>query len=333
LVHWPGMADLDHLARPALDFAHGDMPILEESLSVEEALHTLRGRELGERVVYLYVVDPAHRLVGVLPVRRLLHAQPEERVGDLALRRVISLPSSATVLDACELFLTHRFLALPLVDGTGTLLGVVDVTLLTDEVFDLAERQEVDDLFETIGFRVSQVRTASTLGAFWLRFPWLGATIAGGITCAILASVFEATLQQAIILAFFLTLVLGLAEAVAAQSLAITIPALRHVQPDRAWYARMLGREASTALLLGLAAGAAVGGIAYLWRGQALPSLVIGGAILLSLLGASVLGMSVPALLHRTRLDPTIAAGPVALALTDILTVTAYLGIASRFLR
>lgn len=327
------MADHDHLARPALDFAHTDMPVLEESLSVEEALAVLRGRELGERIVYLYVVDRAEHLVGVLPVRRLLHAQPDELIGNLALRRVISLPATATVLEACELFLTHRFLALPLVDTDGKLLGVVDVTLLTDEVFDLAERQEVDDLFETIGFRVSQVRAASTLGAFRLRVPWLGATIGGGVACALLAGAFEATLREAIVLAFFLTLVLGLAEAVAAQSLAITIPALRHLQPDRTWYARMLRREAPTALLLGLAAGSVVGGIAYLWQGQATASLAIGGAIVCSLLGAALLGLSIPALLHRTRLDPTISAGPVALALTDIVTLTSYLGIATWLLR
>ena len=309
------------------------MSSLEEGLSVENALQTLRARELGELVVYLYVVDASQRLVGVLPVRRLLHAQPDELIGNLALRRVISLPATATVLEACELFLTHRFLALPLVDAEGRLLGVVDVTLLTDEVFDLAERQEVDDLFETIGFRVSQVRAASTVGAFRLRFPWLRATITGWITCALLAGVFDATLQQAIVLAFFLTLVLGLAEAVAAQSLAITIPTLRHLQPDGPWYARMLRREASTAVFLGLAAGAVVGSVAYLWKGHGLASLAIGSAILLSLLAASLLCLSIPALLHRTRLDPTISAGPVALALTDIVTVTSYLGIATWLLR
>lgn len=327
------MADQDHLARPALDFAHGDMPLLEEGLSVADALNVLRGRELGERVVYLYVVDASQRLVGVLPVRRLLHAQPHELVGDLSLRRVIALPATASVLEACELFVTHRFLALPLVDADGRLVGVVDVTLLTDEVFDLAERQEVDDLFETIGFRVSQVRTASTLGAFRLRFPWLGATITGGTACALLAGAFAATLQEAIVLAFFLTLVLGLAEAVAAQSLAITIPSLRHLRPDRTWYARMLRREAATALLLGLVAGGVVGGVSYLWQQQALASLAIGTAILLSILGAAVLGLSVPALLHRTSLDPRIAAGPVALALTDIATLASYLGVATWLLR
>jgi magnesium transporter len=323
------MTHSEHLDRPALEFARGDVPELDESQDVEGALATLRRGELGERIVYLYVVDSERRLVGVLPVRRLLHASPHERIGDLALRRVVSLPASATVLDACELFLTHRFLALPLVDEEGRLSGVVDVTLLTDEIFDLAERQEVDDLFETIGFRVSQIRGASPWRAFRLRFPWLIATIAGGSACAVLAGLFEATLQEALILAFFLTLVLGLAEAVAVQSLAITIPALRHERPEGRWYTRMLRREILTATMLGGVAGTTVAAIAYLWRGEVLPSLAIGLAILLSLLVAAILGLSVPSLLHRTRLDPTIAAGPVALALTDIITVSSYLGIAT----
>lgn len=323
------MTHSEHLERPVIDLARGDVPDLDENLSVDGALAALRRSELGERIVYLYVVDAERRLVGVLPVRHLLHAQPHERIGDLALRRVISLPDTATVLQACELFLTHRFLALPLIDDNGRLAGVVDVTLLTDEIFDLAERQEVNDLFETIGFRISQMHGASPWRAFRLRFPWLVATIAGGSTCAVLAGMFEATLQQALILAFFLTLVLGLAEAVAVQSLAITIPALRHERPEGPWYRRMLRREILTAAQLGAAAGTTVGTIAYLWRGEAVPSLAIALAILLSLLVAAVLGLSVPSLLHRTGLDPNIAAGPVALALTDIITVTSYLGIAT----
>jgi len=323
------MHDADHLSRPALDLARQDMPVLADHLDVAGALEELRRYELGERIVYLYVVDEGRRLVGVLPVRRLLHAQPGELLRDLALRRVVSLPAGATVLDACELLVTRRFLALPIVDAEGRMLGVVDVTLLTDEVFDLAERQEVEDLFETIGVRVSQVRDASVPRAFRLRFPWLLATIAGGSTCAILAGIFEATLQEALILAFFLTLVLGLGEAVAVQSLAIAVPALRHQQPTARWYLGALRRELGTAALLGLASGGAVGLIAFVWRGDALAGASIGASILLSLLLAAVLGLSVPAALHRTNLDLRIAAGPVALALADICTVVTYLGVAT----
>lgn len=326
------MDERDHLTRPALDFARHDMPLLAAHLDVAGALEELRRHDLGERVVYLYVVDDARRLVGVLPVRRLLHAQPHEVLRDLALARVVTLPASATVLEACELLVTHRFLAIPIVDADRRVQGVVDVTLLSDEVFDLAERQEVDDLFETIGFRVSQVQDATPTKAFRLRFPWLLATIAGGTACAVMAAVFEATLQELVILAFFLTLVLGLGEAVTVQSLAITIPALRHAQPTWRWFVRAFRREAGTALLLGAASGTLVGTIAYLWRGDLLAAVSIGGSILLSLLVASLLGLTVPALLHRTHLDPSIAAGPVALALADVVTVLAYLGVATMLL-
>lgn len=326
------MDDRDHLSRPALELARHDMPLLAADLDVAGALEELRKIELGERVVYLYVVDREQRLVGVLPVRRLLHAQPHEVLRDLALARVVSLPASASILDACELLVTHRFLAVPILDAEGRVQGIVDVTLLSDEVFDLAERQEVDDLFETIGFRVSQVRDATPAKAFRLRFPWLLATIAGGTACAVLAGVFEATLQELVILAFFLTLVLGLGEAVTVQSLAITIPALRHAQPTWQWYVRTFRREVGTAVLLGASCGTLVAAIAYLWRGDLLAAVSIGGSILLSLLVASALGLTVPALLHRTKMDPSIAAGPVALALADIVTVVSYLGVATMLL-
>jgi magnesium transporter len=319
----------DRLALPAIDVARQDMPLLGDNLTVDGALAELRRHDLGDRVVYLYVVDADNTLVGVLPVRRLLHAQPHELIRDLAPQRVVTLHASATVLEACEMLVTHRFLAIPIVDEQRHLLGVVDVSVLTDEVFDLAERQEVDDLFETIGFRVSQIADVSPQRAFRLRFPWLLATIAGGTSAALLAGVFEATLKEAIVLSFFLTLVLGLGEAVAAQSLAITIPTLRHDNPDWRWYLRAMRREAGTSLLLGVACGLLVAGIVFLWRGDGLAAGAIGLAITFSLVGAAFFGMSVPALLHRTHLDPTIAAGPVALALADITTVIVYLGIAT----
>lgn len=321
--------DEGHLERPVRELARTDATLLREDLSIDEALAELRGHDVGERVIYLYVVDDLERLVGVLPVRRLLHAPPGELVGALADRRVVSLPAEATVMEACELLLAHRFLALPVVDAERRVLGVVDATLLTDEVFDLAEREEVSALFETIGLRLSRLRGASPLRAFRLRFPWLVSTIAGGSACAIIAGRFEATLREAVILAFFLTLVLGLAEAVTVQSLSLAVPALRRRPPTWRSYLQALRHEGSTAFLLALACAVAVALLAFAWRGNALASLAIGVGIALSLVAGSTLGLTVPALLHRARLDPTIAAGPVALALADIVTVTSYLAVAT----
>lgn len=327
------MHDADHLARPALEFARHDLPLLGDHLDVAGALEELRRHEVGERVVYLYVVDRDRRLVGVLPVRRLLHAREDERLSDLALRRVVSLPASATVMEACELLLTHRFLALPIVDDDGRLLGIVDVALLTDEVFDLAERQAVDSVFETVGLRIAQAREASPLRGFRFRMPWLLATIAGGTGCALLAGLFEATLADSLVLAFFLTLVLGLSESVAVQSVTLTVQALHAVGPSLAWYRRVLWRELRTALMLGAACGTLVALTVFLWRGDVTAALSIGLSIAMAQSVAAAMGTSVPTVLHALELDPKVAAGPVALALTDLATVVLYLGAATVLLR
>ena len=104
-------------------------------------------------------------------------------------------------------------------------------------------------MFEAIGFHVAQVRDASPLRAFRFRFPWLLATIGSGTICAVLAGAFEMTLAKSLVLAFFLTLVLGLGESVSIQSMTVAIQALRATRPTLRWYLRALRREAGTALL------------------------------------------------------------------------------------
>ena len=196
----------------------------------------------------------------------------------------------------------------------------------------MAERDQTDALFESIGFRVSQVREASPVRAFRFRFPWLLATIGSGTLCAFLASAYEVTLAKSLVLAFFLTMVLGLAESVSIQSMTVTIQALRATPSTFGWYVRAFRREAGTALLLGTACGMVVGLIVWLWRDAGLAACAIGGSISLALGAACFFGLSVPALLHALKLDPKIAAGPVTLAFTDIFTLLLYFSLAAMLL-
>ncbi len=322
----------EHLNEPILAYARKDFARLDQSFTVQQALEAIRQRGVGEKIVYFYVVDKEDRLKGVLPTRRLLTAPLDQPLSGIMIARVAVIPHTATVLDACEMFVLHKFLAFPVVDDQGRMVGVVDVGLFTEEVFDLAEREQMDDIFETIGFRVSQVRDASPLRAFRYRFPWLLATITSGTLCALLASAYEVTLAKSILLAFFLTLVLALGESVGTQSMTVTIQALRAVRPTWRWFFGALRREAGTALLLGSGSGLLVGLIVWVWRGAPLAAGVIGGSILLSLCGACAFGLCVPALLHRLNLDPKIAAGPVTLALTDLVTLLFYFNMARWFL-
>ena len=318
-----------HLQQPVLAVARKDVATLRQNFTVQQALDAIRQRGVGEKIVYFYVVDAEDRLAGVLPTRRLLTAPLEQRLADLMIQRVVALPQTATVMEACEAFVLHKFLAFPVVNEGRRIVGLVDVGLLTEEAFDIAEREQTEGLFESIGFHLSQVRDASALRAFRFRFPWLLATIGSGTICALLASAFEVTLAKSIVLAFFLTMVLGLAESVSIQSMTVTIQALRGTPPTFRWYVGAFRREAGTAALLGAACGVVVGLIVWLWRGAGLAGVVIGGSIVLALCAACFFGLSVPAVLHALKLDPKIAAGPVTLAFTDLFTLLFYFSVAA----
>ncbi|MCX8089718.1 MAG: magnesium transporter [Verrucomicrobiae bacterium] len=322
----------EHLNQPISAHASREFTALPEQLTVGEALAHIRQRGASQQIVYFYVLDRAEKLVGVVPVRRLLTAPLEARLEQIMERRVVAIPATASVLEACEMFLLHRFLAFPVVDADGRLVGVVNVSLFTDEMLDLTERERTDELFETLGVRVAELREASPLRAFRLRVPWLTATMVGGLTCAVLASLHESTLAGSLVLAFFLTLVLGLGESVSTQSVSVTVQALRARRPDARWLARAVRREFATACLLGGTCGLTVGVLTWLWRGAAAPALVIGGGIAVSMVCACLIGVVVPGTLHWLRLDPKVAAGPLSLALADIVTLLVYFNLARSIL-
>jgi len=319
---------VEHLNEPVTRFARKDFATLNQKLTVEQALASIRQRGVGEKIVYFYVVGDDEQLVGVVPTRRLLMAPLEQPLSELMIRNVIAIPHTATVMDACEFFVLHKFFAFPLVDEKRRVVGLVDVGLFTEEVFDIAEREQLSEVFETLGFHVSQVRDASPWRAFRIRFPWLLTTIVSGTFCAVLAGAYHLTLEKSLVIAFFLTLILGLGESVGIQSMTVTIQALRTSKPTLRWYLQSLWREIFTALLLGSACGLVVGLVVLVWQQSPMPSLVIGASVTFCLLTACVTGLSVPALLHALKLDPKIAAGPLTLAVADIFTLLFYFNLA-----
>ncbi len=317
---------------PVKNYARRDFPLLMQNMTVREALDNIRQQGSGEQIIYFYAADESGRLTGVIPTRRLLTANPEQLLCDIMEKSVIAIPENASVLQACEFFAHHRFLALPVVDSRGLICGVIDVGQFTEEVFNIAERRQADTMFEAIGFRAAQIRGASALKAFRFRFPWLLATITSGTVCAIMAGAFEITLAKSLVIAMFLALVLGLAESVSMQSMTVTIQSLKITRPTIRWYLSALTREMRMSVLLGGACGVIVACIVWLWRGDLMAAICIGFSLLIAVMTACFFGITVPWLMHACKLDPKISSGPITLALTDIGTLLFYLGMAAMVL-
>jgi magnesium transporter len=313
----------DHMQRPIREFVRRDFVQLPQSMRVSEALDFIRDyRAPGQSLIYFYVVDDASRLVGVLQTRALLTAEPDESLADVMIRQVIAIPENATVLEACEFFVLHKFLAFPIVDREHRLRGVVDVNLFNEEVFGIPKTETNDDLFQAIGLHIAQARTASPLQVF--RF--------GGTACAFVAQAHEKTLQQTLVVAFFLTLVLALGESVAVQSLALVLETLRLRRVTPVWFFNTCKREAITALPLAVASGVVVFIVVFVLDHALWPAIVISASLAVGVGAACLLGISIPTLLHVAKLDLTIAAGPITLAATDIAMLLLYLGITGALL-
>src|SRR6266508_1421548 len=149
---------------PVVDHVRTDFPLLDADMKVGEALKRIRHEGVGERVIYFYAVDEQKRLVGVVPTRRLLTAPLETPLREIMVRRVVAVPATATVLDACEFFVLYKFLAFPVVDEQRRVVGIIDANLFAEEILEAGDSEDRSrsratglvgpEFFEALGFRI-----------------------------------------------------------------------------------------------------------------------------------------------------------------------------------
>jgi magnesium transporter len=324
----------DHvdLEQPVIESMSAVQTAVSVDMTVGQAVSELRSRRVTQPILYVYAVDESDRLMGVVPIRALILGDPNAAIRDVMTARTVTIRASETVGDALMAFAMYRLLALPVVDDEGRLLGAVDVQIYADETFELAEAQRVHQLFQMLGVSVREARDRSPWRGFRSRMPWLCWNLFGGTACAIIAKVFDATLEEFIVLALFIPLVLTLAESVAMQSMTLVLEVLQGTEVRWRLVKSRLKTEAGTATLLGLTCGAVVGATGMLFGGGFGIGAILLGSIAFSMVLAAIVGAGVPTALHALRLDPRIAAGPLSLTVTDILATSIYLASATLFL-
>jgi len=291
--------------------------------TIGEALADLRARTIDHPVVYVYVLDDDDRLVGQLPTRALLFSSPSTLVREAMRRELTTVSIDTSLEEALAVFGRSRLLALPVVDGDGRLVGAIDVEQYARERLARAERERVRQVFQTLGLAVDHPEALTARESFRMRMPWLLCNIGGGILCAIVAWLFTDLLEQVVLLSFFLPLVLTLGESVAMQSLALTVGG----EEDRRGLSgalKALRSELGAAVLLALCCGAIVAVVSLLWGGGAAGAATMFAAVAASMVFASLAGGAIPMALHSFRLDPSVAAGPIALVLADTATTALY---------
>ena len=300
-----------------------DFVQLHPDLTVAQALELIREKQPAGRIIYFYVADGDGRLLGVVPTRRLLLSPRDKHLSQIMIAPVIAIPRSATVLDACEFFILHKLLAFPVADEERRIVGLVDVELYTRELRDLDRRETHDDLFQLIGVHATEAQQRSVSALFRRRFPWLLATLAGGLLAAVISDLYYDVASLSLVVPF-IPLVLALASSVTAQSVSL---ALQTLHGQRATWATLLPRvllELATGSMLGVACGLIVAMAVLSWKSDPTAALSLLGAIVGSAACAAGLGLALPYLFRIFKRNPQVAAGPIALASADAVTLLVY---------
>jgi magnesium transporter len=315
------------LTDPVTQHMRRDFARLRDGETIGEGLARLRQSPPEGRVIYFYVVDAEDRLLGVVPTRRLLLNPAESPVRDIMVKPVIAVPHTATVLDACEFFTLHKLLAFPVVDDDRRILGVVDVELYTEELTDIDRREGNDDLFQLIGVHLVEAQQGDLRAGFRQRFPWLLANISGGLLAGALAAVYEDVATLAVVVPF-IPVVLALSESVSIQSVSLALQTMQGRRPTWAGLLPRVRRELTMGLMLGGASGLLVGLAALAWMRSPGVAVSLLGGIACGVGAAAVLGLGMPVLLRLLKRDPQVAAGPIALACADLVTLLVYFNLA-----
>jgi magnesium transporter len=310
--------DLD---KPLTELAHVYYVQLFDHETVEQSIERIRAATSGDRIAYFYATTKEDHLVGVVPARRLLVSTPDTRISAIMISPVVTIPETATLGDALELLANRRLMAVPIVDEENHLNGVIDLEHYTRDAIDLEQREAAETVFQLVGVHIENQK-AGVWSQFKSRFPWLLCNIASGLTAAAITGAFDGLLRKTVALAFFFPLVLGIAESISMVAVTLGIQQMHH--PSRG-----ILREFRIAPLLGGAAGLLVGLTAFFWLHAWLVAAILAIAILMGALIGTLLGLFLPRFVHRWNLDPKIASGPAVLAITDILTLSGYLGLAA----
>ncbi len=317
---------LEHPEQSAGRLMSADFVALPETTTVDEAINHIRRSITQEQAFDLYVLDGHRHLVGLVPLRRLLIADPRTPLSSL-LNKVVSVRPDMDREDAARLVTKYDLVSLPVVDEQNRLLGVISV----DDVLDIVQEEASEDIFRIAGSDAAELERRTPYQVAILRLPWVLTTLLIELGAGWVIHYFDRTLAQVILLASFMPVIQAISGNTGLQSVTMVVRGLATGQVQLARWWEPLRRQAQTSVILGAVCGAVVGAVGLLWHSVAF-GLVVAVSMFISVNLSGIAGTVIPMLSKRLGFDPALTAGPFETAFQDVLGVTIFLSLATALL-
>ena len=302
---------------------------LSEELTAGEAIQALQGSREVEMVFYLYVVDERRHLVGVVSLRRLLLVSPETPLRRIMTTDLISAQVDTDQEEVAQHVATYNLLAIPVVDEEHKLVGIITV----DDVIDIIKDEATEDIYRLAGVSGDEHVFTTARESLRKRLPWLAVNLITATMAAFVVRAFQATIDQVVVLAVFMTIVASMGGNAATQALTVIVRGIALGELTWANSRKAIVKEAMVGLGNGLVLGSVAAGVAWAMSGNLFLGLILGLAMVVNLLVAAVAATVIPIVLRALKIDPALASAVFITTLTDVFGFFAFLGLATLFLQ
>jgi len=297
---------------------------VSEDAAVDDAIREIRIKADEVDDVYnVYAVDEDGLLTGFIPLKKLILAKSEQRVKNVMVREVTSVPTNLDQEEVAHIFRKYDLVSLPVVDDIGKLVGRITI----DDIVDVIEEEASEDMQRMAGITdEEEIRETSVMKISLGRLPWLLVGFGGQLVAAVVMKQFEASLREIFVATFFIPLMMAMGGNAGIQAATIVVRgmALGELNPGETF--KRLRREMQVSLFNGSVCGVLLFAVVAI-----IDKPPFGVVLALSMIGvilnASFIGASVPLVLRRAGVDPAIATGPLITTFNDIIGLSIYLGL------
>jgi len=328
-----GSEEVEGLLRYDDDTAGGimvpDFIALKEDTTAKEAIESLQKEHQDvEMPFYLYVVDEYGKLTGVSSLRQLVVVPPERPLKDFMATDVFSVQTDMDQEEVAKIVARYDILAVPVIDETNRLVGIVTV----DDVIDIFRQEATEDILKMAGVGEEFVETKSVLKSTRIRLPWLFASCIGGMIAFFIISHFEESLIRYAYLAAFIPVIMGMGGNIGTQSSTIVVRGLATGRINTRDIWTVVIKELTVGCILGLVYGFLIAAVAQIRYSTATFAISVGLAVISSMAVAALVGSLVPMAFAKINIDPAVATGPFVTTAIDVISVSFYFFIATALL-
>ena len=296
--------------------------------TVAQALDHVRvaADDLPDLFFEVYVVDPAYRPVGAVPLSALLKARPDAQLVQI-MEPVTDIDVGLDQEEVAYIFQKYHLISAPVIDGGGRLVGQITV----DDIVGVIHEESEEDLLALAGV-TDAGRDASVGEVARSRSGWLFINVLTAILASAVISLFQGEITKLVSLAVLMPIVASMGGNAGTQTLTVAVRALAVRELNAANAVRIVWRELTVGVMNGLGFGLLMGLVTLFWFHQPLLGVVIGLAMILNLLAAALAGILVPLTLNRLGYDPAVSSSVFVTTVTDVVGFFSFLGLATLIL-